>query len=159
MRFYTKAECEEWLKGCGRTKPDADGRAAALRLDFPKDISGAYRWANWIASHLVFEEPCLIWIAEWGIWPTSENLHLYYTLRHAQNDFRLLHEAPGHFFLKHEKGLITSFLQVFMLNGWGGYILNQHGYVDVFFSHDEFIEFYLDDAELIENIRNGLNPK
>lgn len=159
MRFYTDTECEEWLIGCGRTKPGAAGTPAALRLNFPKDIAGTYRWANWIANHIVFDEPCLLWINEWGIWPSTENLHLYSTLRHAQYDYRLLHEAPGHLFLKHEKSLITSFLQIAMLNGWGGYILNQHGYVDALFSHDEFIAFYSDQAELIESIRDNLSPK
>lgn len=159
MRFYTNQECEDWLRGSGRTKPDAGGAPAPLRLSFPKDIPGTYRWANWIANHIVSDEPYLLWIVEWGIWPSSENLHLYYTLRHAEHDFRLLHEAPGHLFLKHEKSLVTSFLQVAMLNGWGGYILNQQGYVDAFFSHDEFMDFYSDQAELIENIRNGLSPR
>jgi hypothetical protein len=159
MRFCTSAECEYWLQGAGRTKPDADGQPAKLRLSFPKDIAGPFRWANWIANNLIGAEPCLVWIAEWGIFPSCENLHLYYSLRQAAHDFRLLEEAPGHLFLKHEKSLLVSFLQVAMLNLWGGYILNRHGYVDVFFSHDEFFDFYLDDVALIENIRHELSPK
>jgi hypothetical protein len=159
MRFYTKAECDDWLQCRGRAKPDAAGTPAALRLSFPEDISGPFRWANWIAKNLTYGEPTLVWIIEWGIFSSCENLHLYYTLRHAANDFRLMEEAPGHLFLKHETSLLTSFLQVAMLNGWGGYVLNGIGYADAFFSHDEFFDFYSDDAALIEHIRRELAPK
>jgi hypothetical protein len=159
MRFYTNAECDSWLRNAGRAKPDAGGQPAELRLSFPKDISGPFRWANWIANNLVSDEQCLVWIAEWDIFPSCVNLHLYYSLRQAANDFRFLEEAPGHLFLKHEKSLMASYLQIAMLNGWGGYILNRHGHADAFFSHDEFFDFYSGDVALIENIRNELSPK
>ena len=29
-----------------------------------------------------------------------------------------------------------------MLNGWGGYVLTQADYVNAFFSHDEYIDFF-----------------
>ncbi len=29
-----------------------------------------------------------------------------------------------------------------MLNGWGGYSLTQADYVNAFFSHDEYIDFF-----------------
>jgi hypothetical protein len=28
------------------------------------------------------------------------------------------------------------------LNGWGGYVLTEMDYVNAFFSHDEFIDFF-----------------
>jgi hypothetical protein len=53
-----------------------------------------------------------------------------------------LQEAPGHLFLEHESEDLASFLQIAMLNGWGGYVLTQANYVNAFFSHDEFIDFF-----------------
>ena len=82
------------------------------------------------------------WVTEWGIWGSSENWHLYYKLRQSYGDLRLLHEAPGHLFLGHEPEDLASFLQLAMLNGWGGYILTEADYVNAFFSHDEYIDFY-----------------
>ena len=29
-----------------------------------------------------------------------------------------------------------------MLNGWGGYVLTHADYVNAFFSHDEYIDFF-----------------
>ena len=159
MRFYTDEECEDWLKGCGLVKPDCGEKSAAIRLSFPKDIAGTFRWANWIAANLTFGVPCLLWIREWDIFPSTENLHLYYSLRHAAHDYRLLHEAPGHLFLNYETSTMTSFLQIAMLNGWGGYAFNQNGYVALFFSHDEYFDFYATDSALVEKIRSELSPK
>ncbi len=103
----------------------------------------------------MFRNPALVWITEWGIWGSSENLHLYYKLRQSYGDLRLLHEAPGHLFLGHESEDLTSFLQIAMLNGWGGYILTQANYLNAFFSHDEYIDFFAAEGGLglFEDIR------
>jgi hypothetical protein len=159
MRFYTGEECEEWLKGCGLVKPGCGDKSAAIRLNFPKDIAGAYRWANWISAHLTFAMPSLLWITEWRIFPSTENLHLYYTVRRAAHDYRLLGEAPGHLFLNFETNLITSFLQIAMLNGWGGYFFDQSGYAASSFSHDEYFDFYANDPALVKRIRDELSAK
>lgn len=67
---------------------------------------------------------------------------MYYKLRQSYGDFRLLHEAQGHLFLEHEADDLVSFLQLSMLNGWGGYVLTEMDYVNAFFSHDEYIDFF-----------------
>lgn len=91
---------------------------------------------------MTYRQPALLWMTEWGIWGSSENWHLYYKLRHAYKDQGLLDEAPGHLFLEHETEDLASFLQIAMLNGWGGYILTGADYVNAFFSHDEYIDFF-----------------
>ena len=41
-----------------------------------------------------------------------------------------------------------------MLNGWGGYILTQADYLNAFFSHDEYIDFFAAERGLeVEDIR------
>lgn len=98
----------------------------------------------------------LLWITEWGIWPGSENWHLYYKLRHSYGDFRLLHEAPGHLFLDYEVEDLASFLQIVMLNGWGGYVLTEADYVHAFFSHDEYIDFFSSEDIHLDSVRQAL---
>jgi hypothetical protein len=151
MRFYTKDECEEWLRGRDRTKPDAVAETQIERFDYPAEPYRVFGMAHWMASSLTFRMPTLLWITEWSIWPSSENWHLYYKLRQSYGDIRLLHEAPGHLFLEHESEDLASFLQIAMLNGWGGYVLTHANYVNAFFSHDEYIEFFATlDANLTE---------
>lgn len=121
------------------------------RVGYPNEPYRVLFLAHWIAATLTYRMPALLWITEWGIWPGSANWHLYYKLRQTYGDPRLLHEAPGHLFLEHEVEDFASFLQMAMLNGWGGYVLTQADYVNAFFSHDEYIDFF---AELDKN----LNP-
>src|SRR5208337_4967622 len=104
---------------------------------------------------LTFRMPALLCITESGIWGGSENWHLYYKLRQGCGDRLLLDEAPGHLFLEYESEDLASFLQVAMLNGWDGYLLTQADYVNLFVSHDEYIDFYAEKSYLAE-IREGL---
>jgi hypothetical protein len=142
LRFYTEEECERWLNGLQRSKPRAETGINTQRIGYPPHPHRIFWFAQWMASSITYRLPTLLWFTEWGIWSSNENLHLYYKLRQAYGDNRLLDEAPGHLFLAHESEDLASFLQIGMLNGWDGYVLTQAGYVDAFFSHDEFIDFF-----------------
>jgi hypothetical protein len=97
--------------------------------------------AHWVATEVPCRMPTLLRVTEWGIWPSSENWHLYYQLRQSHGDHRLLDEAPGHLFLEYEAEDLAPFLQVSMLHGWGGYVLTHASHANVFFSHDEYLDF------------------
>jgi hypothetical protein len=159
VRFYTKEESEAWLSGRERTKPDLIPGVRAERIEYPPEPHRIFYIAHWIATSLAYRQPVLLLITEWGIWGSSENWHLYYKLRQAYGDQRLLHEAPGHLFLEHEGEDLTSFLQISMLNGWGGYILTGANYVNAFFSHDEYIDFFSDKNANLAEIRDALGPR
>jgi hypothetical protein len=107
---------------------------------------------------VTYRLPVLLFVTEWGIWPSSENWHLYYKLRQSYSDNRLLQDAPGHLFLEHEMEDLTSFLQLSMLNGWGGYVLTEANYVNAFFSHDEYIDFFAENSASLAEIRETLGP-
>ena len=153
MRFYTKNECEDWLRGLERAKPDCIPEIHRAHVHYPTSPGRILYLAHWVAGSLMYRDPALVWITEWGIWGSSENWHLYYKLRHSYGDLRLLHEAPGHLFLGHESEDLASFLQLAMLNGWGGYVLTQANYVNAFFSHDEYIDFFAALDKNLEGIR------
>src|SRR5579871_2633032 len=102
MRFCTEQECEDWLRARDRLKPDALWGAHKERVRYPPEHYRIFFVAHWIATSLTYRKPALLWITEWGIWPSSENHHLYYRLRQSYGDNRLLQEAPGHLFLEHE---------------------------------------------------------
>ena len=153
MRFYTEQECEEWLIHRKRLKPDTVSNVQVERFGYPSKPYRLFFLARWISTSLTYREPTLLWITEWAIW--EENLHLYYKLRQSQGDLRLLQEAPGHLFLGHETEDLASFLQVAMLNGWGGYVLTHSDYVNAFFSHDEFIDFFAESDDRLAEVREA----
>jgi hypothetical protein len=156
LRFYSPHECEVWLRDRDRERPGARPATHAERLRYPSEPHRVFFVAQWIAHSLTYRMPTLLWITECGIWPSSENWHLYYKLRQAYGDQRLLHEAPGHLFLEHEAEDLTSFLQVAILNGWGGYVLTDANYVNAFFSHDEYIDFFADNNDNLTQVRDAL---
>jgi hypothetical protein len=156
LRFYSPEECEGWLRDRERQRPGATPATPVERIRYPSEPHRVFFVTQWIARSLTYRMPTLLWITECGIWPSSENWHLYYTLRQAYGDQRLLHEAPGHLFLEHEVDALASFLQVEILNGWGGYILTHADYVNAFFSHDEYLDFFAEDRENLTQVRDAL---
>jgi hypothetical protein len=158
MRLYTPSECETWLSGRQRQKPDVTPRANVERFAYPSTPGRIRYLAHWTATSIPSRMPALLWITEWGIWPSTENWHLYYRLRQSYGDQRLLEEAPGHLFLAHEGEDLATFLQVAMLNGWGGYLLTEADYVNAFFSHDEYADFFAGLEDGLANVRDAWKP-
>jgi len=158
LRFYTKEECDTWLSERQRRKPDLMPDVHVERIQYPPEPYRIFFVAHWIASVLTYRKPALLFVTEWDVWPSSENWHLYYKLRQTYGDNRLLHDAPGHLFLEHEAEDLASFLQISMLNGWGGYVLTEANYVNAFFSHDEYIDFFAEHSESLVDIRKVLGP-
>ena len=156
MRVYTELECEERLAGKNRGKPDEAPGLFVEHIHHPSKPYQMLFLARWIALNITFRQPSLLWITEWGVWPSSENWHLYYKLRRMYGDYRLLHEAPGHLFLDFETEDLASFLQVALLNGWGGYLLTQADFVNAFFSHDEFIDFYAENEANLADLQGAI---
>lgn len=116
-----------------------------------------YRFlARWVSQFLTYRMPVLLWITESGIWPSSENWHLYYKLRQSYADHRLLDEAPGQLFLDYQTEDLATLLQIALLNGWGGYLLTHANYVNAFFSHDEYIDFFAREESSLAELRSAL---
>ena len=155
MRFYTVQECERWLSDRNRQKPDLVSDIHVEHVNHPAEPHRIFYMAHWIAEQLTYRRPTLLWMTEWGIWGSSENWHLYYKLRQSDGDHQLLQESPGHLFLEHEAEDLASFLQIAMLNGWGGYVLSEANYVNAFFSHDEYIDFFAQHLENLTVVREG----
>lgn len=74
----------------------------ALKIDLEQQTLDVYQAAKVVASWFTMHSWALLWITEHGIWPSSENPHLYYRLRQSYGETRQLKLAPGHLFLGHE---------------------------------------------------------
>jgi hypothetical protein len=153
MRFYTQLQCDEWLALRTRVRPDRDKSLPVERFEYPNEAHRFFPIANAIAHSITYRQPTLLWVTEWGIWPSSENWQLYYRLRQTYGDLQLLQDAPGHLFLEYESEDLSTFLQLAMLSGWGGYVLTEANHVNVFFSHDEYIDFFTQTSENLSEVR------
>ena len=158
MRFLKDHKCQDWLRQKNRRKPDEMPDLTVERIAYPPEPHGIYYFAHWIATSLTYHKPTLLWLTEWKVWPSSENWHLYYKLRQSYGDRTLLPDAPGHLFLGNETEDFTSFLQIAMLNGWGGYVLMEADRVNAFFSNDEYIDFFASEGKDVAEVRRALGP-
>jgi len=147
MRFLTHMEAAEWAGGHSMLMPfgdhpDRQPRLRPLRFALPQPAHRLYALSSSIAARITPGDSCLLWITEFGVWPSNENMHLYYRLRESYGDRRLMHEAPAHLCLQHETADLITLLQLTLLFGWDAYLLPRSDHLAVFCSHDEFIECY-----------------
>jgi hypothetical protein len=161
MRTLTPKEIKDWCIGQGIELDDRGvpihphSGSSAVRCGLP-NITKLTWFCRFIERSLQPREHCLLWVTTSGVWPSSENWHLYYRLRQSHGDQRLIHEAPGHLFLEFEAADLVSFVEVGLIAGWDMHLIPTIGYGRVFVSHDEWVEFAMDDPSETEKIKSEL---
>lgn len=89
-------------------------------------------------------DECLVWVTEWGVWPSGEDWPQFYAWRGAHGEPRSLEAAPGHLFRATESPDLQEMLTRVMENGWDATVLPSRGGVAadrrVVISHDEWID-------------------
>lgn len=152
MRFLEINEVWEW---CGRTGFPLDAHS---RLVDDPTLTERIKWlyasgersgrepglAEDAVAALGSWDECLLWITEWGVWPSTEDWPRYYAARGALRERRSLETAPGQLFGLSERALLVEFLTQVMENGWDAWVLPTLGDRSlgrrVEISHDEWIE-------------------
>jgi len=99
---------------------------------------------------------CLLWVTDFGIFPSNENYHIYYRLRQSYGDVRLLDEAPGHLCLDYERAEVVTLVHLCILFGWDVHLIPSVGYGRAFVCHDEWVEIGFDDKRLFDETRQSL---
>jgi hypothetical protein len=161
MRCLTKIESEEWVKSIGFPVDPANPSSHIFRVSgqIPKDHGRLTWFSNLFSNSFIefeFNSSCLLWVTEFGIWSHSENLHLFYRLRQTYFEYRLLHEAPGDFFLKHEAPDLSSFISVALICGWGFHLHPSPCRIRGFLSHDEWFYVEADDERELSDLKRRL---
>ena len=164
MRFLTPIECAAW---CAQQRVELDekqlplrepAKPHCLRYSFPE--SRPFGFALWLSrcveSALQPRRDCLLWITDWGIFPSNENQHIYYRLRQSYGDFRLLHEAPGHLCLEYERAEVVTLVQLCVLFGWDVHLIPVAGFARAFICHDEWAVIGFDDEATCQQTRQAL---
>jgi hypothetical protein len=164
MWCLTKEDSRKWCEGHGFTS-GREGypvinqkKHSAVTYFSEKNWSQLTWFSGFLTSYLQPFRECLLWVTEWGVWPSSENLHLFYRLRESYDERRSLHDAPGHSFLGYENADLTTYIQVALQFGWGFYLVTSPSHHSAFVSHDEYVDFYTDDPDVAEKARHCLEP-
>jgi len=164
MRALTETEAADWCRKQrltlgGDNLPRWPLATHTIRFPVMKDATRLAWFAGFVERSLRPRDCCLLWVSLTGVWPQSENWHLYYRLRQTYGEPRLIEKAPGHLFLDYESADLTTFLEVGLLGSWDMYVLTgTQGYLNAFFSHDEWVEFCGEDATALTTIEEELKP-
>ena len=149
MRFVTEEDARRWAVRFAREDSErglprvpAPGHTGELRYVF--EDSGAHGYfalAQAVVRSLEHFDECLLWVTQTGVWPSNENLQLYYRFRQSYGDQCLVRERPAAMLLRHEAVELTSLVHLGMLFGWDMSLVTSHDHGRVFISHDGWIQF------------------
>lgn len=128
----------------------------AAQYCVPAEAASHFWFSQLIERQLRPWSRCLVWVSDWGIWPSSENWHLYYKLRPDSQANCLIEDAPAHLLLLHEAPDLVSLVQLVLGFGWDAHILTTEDYARVFISHDEWIEFAFKSAAANSELQSEL---
>src|SRR5262245_36546685 len=144
MQFLTKEQCAAWALKEGfpfGEKPnyhDLEKVGHTIRFATQADSGYKVSLARTLWHSVADRSERLVWMTEWGVWPSSEHMPLYTALRQAFGGKRPLIEAPGHLFQLGEDDNGLSFFITAALFLWDVYLLGAGGDFAAFLSHDEF---------------------
>ena len=145
MFFRTKEQAFQWVSDLGLDAAALSGECVdrfapnSIRMALTESRTSEYVVAKAIAKAIGSVPEMCLWITEYGIWPSTENWHLYYALRRTYGDARRLGEAPAHQFLGYETADLVTFLHLMLLFRWGGHLVSAPSGVSIDISHDGWI--------------------
>ncbi len=156
MRFLSQEQTEALrrkfgIPGAGDAN-DAQNMEAH-RLDISAlPSSGSFGLARRLVALLGDFDQAIMSVTAYGIWPSSENLHLYFRLREAYGNRELLDDSPGHLFLRHEQNDMITFVQVALMNAWDLHLFTSQNYGRCFVSHDGWVGVVCSDPLLAQEL-------
>jgi hypothetical protein len=114
VEFLELIQIRAWAKEHGlECGPNSEVR----RTGHERAASGEFvaRLGHW--------DECLVWVKEWGVFPSGEDWPAFYSWRGAQNERRSLDKAPGHRFVRDEIEKLTQLVTLIMENAWDADVL------------------------------------
>ena len=164
MRIISKDETVAWLSERGLI--DIKGELvfseflSPIRFLVPVDSGKKTALSRVVASFFDThsQNEALLWVNEFGIWPSCEDLNLFRGFRQSLGEVRPLDEKPGHVFLNKDLDSLTSLIAMILYFCWGAVIVSMAGKFILKISHDEIIYLYVKDKQDLSNMRERLNP-
>lgn len=150
----TATECRQWAKDILGPQ-ELDDRVSLgyfyeLALRLPTDVGRKTALARWLTSLAIGRDAdILLWVREFGVWPTSENQALYYGYRHFAGDIRDLSAAPGHLFSKDDSEFMECFLGLALYFFWDALIIVPSAGLILELSNDEVLELHSKDQLIL----------
>ncbi|MFZ1503581.1 MAG: hypothetical protein WAS50_10530 [Nitrospira sp.] len=147
MQIVDREKTLLWLTQQGipipADKPEFPGFLAVINSAIPSDSGKKTALSRAIASLFDTNEEALLWINEFGIWPSSEDAYLFHGFRRFLGEYSPLHEKPGHLFSKDDLEAIASLIAMMLYFVWGGVLYSRAKGLAIVISHDEFVTVHV----------------
>jgi hypothetical protein len=155
MEILTKEEARALLGGGSLDTVLSDWASRLRRVGdtyaIPVDSGRKTALARLLSNLFLRDCSVLLYVSGWGVWPSSENLDLFYGYRRSSGERRTLREAPAHLFEPTDVDTFVSVLSMVLFFLWDAWISDVEGKTLVRVSHDEWFEVFTgDDASNME---------
>jgi hypothetical protein len=153
MEIIDKEKTMNWLSIRGlldsKGSLSLSGFSEPVSYRIPADSGKKTVLSRIIASFFDSEGESLLWINEYGIWPSCEDLTLFEGFRKSLGEYSPLFEKPGHIFFKQDLSSVSSLLAMIFYFMWGAIIVSGTKNIVVRISHDEMLDIFLKDEKAI----------
>jgi hypothetical protein len=129
-----------------------------ITKNIPKD-SGVRNYYASVIAELPYNGEIVLYIDEYNIWPTSQNMDLFNGYRRSIGIEKPINEIPTHLLSVNEKRELHCLLDMVLYFSWGAWLFTDTDASEILrFSHDEMIDVFsifnpIKETELIKGIR------
>ncbi len=159
MRIVSEADSRAWLFGRWRepfTWPAAQRLyGCSVTYLLPADTGRKTALARALSASIDRSGEGLLWITEWGVFPSSQNMALFDGYRRSLGDDRPLHVAPGHLFQERDSQEVECLLDLVLYFFWDASLFDA-GTTWLRFSHDEVFSVNATDEASLRAYEDGL---
>ncbi len=147
IRIIDINETKSWLRFKGlaidsKGAPTFQACKEIATYSIPHDSGRKTALAREIASWFEKDIEALLWINEFGIWPSSEDLNLFIGFRKSLGEKSSLNEKPGHLFSQDDLEIVASLLSMVFYFCWGAFLIPASKEFIFKISHDEMINIF-----------------
>ncbi len=141
MKSLTPKQAKEWCRTQGIAissfgAPSIEG----LKTRFPLPSNRTER--RLLAGHHLVafstESRSLVWITEWGVWPSIDLAGDFIALRTAAGEGRPLGEIPAQLIGRNDFDYLCSVVSIAVESLWDVQVIAGRGHKRLFYSHDEW---------------------
>jgi hypothetical protein len=153
MEIVDKEKTMNWLliRGLLDSKGSLSLSAFSEQVSYriPADSGKKTVLSRMIASFFDSDGESLLWINEYGIWPSCEDWTLFEGFRKSLGEYSPLFEKPGHIFSKQDLSSVSSLLAMIFYFMWGAIIVSASKNIVVKISHDEMLDIFSSNKKVI----------
>ena len=118
-----------------RGVPTTDG-LKSFRL--PADVSGRSSFVELQLAAFASGNRTLVWITDWGVWPSVDLHDRFIQLRATAGEHRDLHEVPAQLVDRYEFEYLREIVSCAVASLWDVHVVGSGGKRRLFYSHDEW---------------------